>query len=90
MVAPERLPREAAYLFRTSGKGPRADQYLVPNTVTSAGKQLIAASLVGDPGADRRSRRRSEVNAALKGDRLKPTTSAVALRGSVGAPTARR
>jgi len=27
-----------------------------------------------------------EVNAALKGDRLKPTTSAVALRGSVGAP----
>ena len=46
-VVPERLPREAAILFRTGGKGPRADQYLVPSTVTSAGKQLIAASLVG-------------------------------------------
>ena len=46
-VAPARLPREAAILFHIGGKGPRADQYLVPNTVTSAGKQLIAASLVG-------------------------------------------
>ena len=45
-VVPERLPREAAILFRTGGKGPRADQYLVPSTVTSAGKQLIAASLL--------------------------------------------
>jgi len=86
LVAPERLPREAAYLFRTRGKGPRADQYLVPNTVTSAGKQLITASLIGDPGATGALGRRSEVNAARKGDRLKPTTSAVALRGSVGAP----
>jgi len=86
LVAPERLPREAAYLFRTRGKGPRADQYLVPNTVTSAGKQLITASLIGDPGATGALGRRSEVNAALKGDRLKPTTSAVALRGSVSAP----
>ena len=46
---PARLPREAAQLFRTGGKGPRADQYLAANTVTSAGKQLIAASLMGDP-----------------------------------------
>ena len=29
---------------------------------------------------------RSEVNGAIKADRLKPTTSAVALRGSVGGP----
>src|SRR4029079_14488652 len=46
-IAPARLPREAAILFQTSGKGPRADQYLVPNTVTSAGKQLIAPSRFG-------------------------------------------
>ena len=28
-IAPARLPREAAILFHTSGKGPRADQYLI-------------------------------------------------------------
>jgi Cell Wall Hydrolase len=85
-VAPQRLPREAALLFRTRGKGPRADQYLVPSTVTSAGKQLIAASVGGDPGVTGALWRHNEVNGAIKGDRLKPTTSAVALRGSVGAP----
>jgi hypothetical protein len=84
-VAPERLPREAALLFRAHGKGPRADQYLVPNTVTSAGKQLIAASVGGDPDVTGALWRHNEVNGAIKGDRLKPTTSAVALRGSVGA-----
>jgi hypothetical protein len=85
-VAPQRLPREASYLFRIGGKGPRADQYLKANTVTSAGKQLIAASLVGDPGATGGLGPRSVVNGAIKGDRLKPTGSAVALRGSIGAP----
>lgn len=85
-VAPERLPREAALLFRAHGKGPRADQYLVPNTVTSAGKQLIAASVGGDPGVTDALWRHNEVNGSIKGDRLKPTTSAVALRGSVGTP----
>ena len=85
-VAPERLPREAALLFHTRGKGPRADQYLVPNTVTSAGKQLIAASAGGDPGVTGALWKRNEVNGATKGDRLNPTSSAVALRGSVGAP----
>ena len=49
-VAPQRLPREAALLFRASGKGPRADHYRAPNTFTSAGKQLIVASAGGDPG----------------------------------------
>jgi spore germination cell wall hydrolase CwlJ-like protein len=85
-VAPERLPREAALLFGAGGKGPRADQYLTPNTVTSAGKQLIAASLGGDPGVTGALWNHNEVNGAIKGDRLKPTTSAVALRGSIGAP----
>ena len=85
-IAPARLPREAAILFHTSGKGPRADQYLIPNTVTSAGKQLIAASLFGgDVGLTGALNGRSEANAALKGDRLKPTTS-VALRGPVPGP----
>src|SRR6186997_339180 len=74
-IAPARLPREAAILFHTSGKGPRADQYLVPNTVTSAGNVGLTGALNG----------RSEANAALKGDRLKPTTS-VALRGPVPGP----
>ncbi|HEX2449077.1 MAG TPA: cell wall hydrolase [Methyloceanibacter sp.] len=82
-VAPQRLPREAAILFRAGGKGPRADQYLVPSTITSAGKQLIAASLFGgQPGMTGALKGHSEANAALKADRLKPTTS-VALRGPV-------
>ncbi len=85
-AAPDRLPREAALLFRTGGKGPRADQYLAPNTITSAGKQLITASLAGDPGMTGALRGHSEANAALKGDRLKPTTSVVALRGPVTGP----
>ncbi len=83
-AAPQRLPREAALLFRTGGKGPRADQYLTPNAVTSAGKQLITASLVGDPSATGAIWSRSEVNGAGKGDRLKSTTSVIALNNSVG------
>jgi spore germination cell wall hydrolase CwlJ-like protein len=86
-IAPQRLPREAALLFRIGGKGPRADQYLAPNTVTSASKQLIAASLGGDPVVTGALWNRSEVNGALKGDRLKPTSSEVALRGPVGGLT---
>ena len=64
-LAPERLPLAAAPLFRAKGKEPRAD---VRNRVTTAGKQLITASLIG----------------AGKADRLKPTTSAVALSTSAG------
>jgi spore germination cell wall hydrolase CwlJ-like protein len=85
-TAPERLPREAAPLFRAGGKGPRADQYVARNTVTSAGKQLIAANLAGDPSATGAVWRRGEVNGASKGDRLKPTTSAMALTQAAGAP----
>ena len=85
-TAPERLPREASRLFRAGGKGPRADQYLARNTVTSAGKQRIAAGLAGDPSTTGAVWRRGEVNGASKGDRLKPTTSAVALSNSASAP----
>ena len=41
------LPRAAAALFRTEGKGPRADQYLVVKTTTYADKQFITASVSG-------------------------------------------
>jgi hypothetical protein len=85
-IVPARLPREAAILFHARGKGPRADQYLVPNTVTSAGKQLITASIAGDPGVTGALWRRNEVNGTIKGDRLKPTSSAVALKGAGGSP----
>jgi len=83
-AAPTVLPREASYLFRTGGKGPRADQVLAANTVTNAGKQLIAASLGGDPAMTSARGVSSEISRGLKGDRLKPTVSNVALRGQVG------
>ena len=41
------LPRSAASLFRTEGKGPRADQYLVVKTTTYADKRFVAASVSG-------------------------------------------
>ena len=41
----EPLPRAAASLFWTPGKGPRADQYLVVKTTTYIDKQFITASL---------------------------------------------
>jgi spore germination cell wall hydrolase CwlJ-like protein len=85
-TAPQPLPRETALLFRTGSKGPRADHYATANAITSAGRQLIVASLGGDPGATGTLGRSSEVNGAAKGDRLKPTTSAVALKASAGAP----
>ena len=82
-AAPTVLPRQASYLFHTGQKGPRADQVLTANTVTSAGKQLIAASLVGDPVASSLGIS-GEISRSLKGDRLRPTVSDVALRGPVG------
>ncbi|HTP37478.1 MAG TPA: cell wall hydrolase [Methyloceanibacter sp.] len=82
-AAPTVLPRQASYLFHTGQKGPRADQVLTANTVTSAGKQLIAASLGGDPVASSHGIS-GEISRSLKGDRLRPTVSDVALRGPVG------
>jgi spore germination cell wall hydrolase CwlJ-like protein len=84
-TAPEALPRETVLLFRSGGKGPRADQYRAANAITSAGKQLITSSLI-DPGATGALARRSEVNGASKGDRLNPTTSTATLRGSSAKP----
>jgi spore germination cell wall hydrolase CwlJ-like protein len=81
-AAPEALPREVVTLFRAGGKGPRADKYRALNAVTSAGKQLIAASLAGDPAATGSLGRRSEVNGAAKSDRLKPTSSVAALNSA--------
>jgi spore germination cell wall hydrolase CwlJ-like protein len=76
------LPRAAAVLFQTSGKGPRADQYLAVKSTTYADKQFIAASLTGavtptptDVG--------SEVIRARKADRLNPPVTEVALRSSL-------
>lgn len=83
-AAPTVLPREASYLFRTGGKGPRADQVLAANTVTNVGKQLIAASLGGDPAMTSARGVSSEISRGLKGDRLNPTVSNVASRGPVG------
>src|SRR5581483_2678829 len=80
---PTVLPREASYLFRSGRKGPRADQVLAANAVTYAGKQPITASLGGDPSIGVRAIG-SEVSRSLKGDRLNPTVSDVALRGPVG------
>ena len=41
------LPKSAAALFRSEGKGPRADQYLVVNSTTYADKQFVTASVSG-------------------------------------------
>jgi hypothetical protein len=83
-LAPASLPREAAPLFRAKGKEPRADQHLARSTVTTAGKQLIAASLGGDPAMTGAVSPRGEINGAGKSDRLKPTTSVVALSNAGG------
>jgi spore germination cell wall hydrolase CwlJ-like protein len=73
------LATAAATLFRAQGKGPRADQYLSVVTTTYANKQFISASLTG--GGDVRTSR-GEVIRDTKGDRLNPTVTEVALRGS--------
>ena len=83
---PVSIPREAGFLFRVGGKGPRADQYLAEKTVTYAGKQLIAASLVGDPAATAFLENGGEVSRAHKADRLIPTTTRVAMKRSAGGP----
>src|SRR5215467_9164061 len=83
---PISIPREAGFLFRVGGKGPRADQYLAEKTITYAGKQLIAASLVGDPAATASLENGGEVSRAHKADRLIPTTTRVAMKRSAGGP----
>ena len=81
---PVSIPREAGFLFRAGGKGPRADQYLAEKTVSYAGKQLITASLVGDTGTTAALSNGGEVSRSLKADRLIPTTTRVAMKRSSG------
>jgi spore germination cell wall hydrolase CwlJ-like protein len=81
---PFSIPREAGFLFRAGGKGPRADQYLAEKTITYAGKQPIAASLAGDPGATASLSNGGEVSRSLKADRLIPTTTRVAMKRASG------
>jgi spore germination cell wall hydrolase CwlJ-like protein len=76
-AAPRDIPGEAKKLFTTGGKGPRADHYAAAQAVTDAGKQLITASLVGATGFPRAV---AAVSRGAKADRLKPTTSEVALK----------
>ena len=76
------LPKAAASLFRTEGKGPRADQYLAVKTTTYANKQFITASVSGTDEAAKRLDSRSELSRSLKSDRLNRTVTEVALRGS--------
>ena len=76
------LPQAAANLFHAGGKGPRADQYLIVMTTTYAGKQRIAASVMGDAKvADLFGR--GIVSRDRKGDRLKSTISEAALKGPI-------
>ena len=83
------LPRAAAALFRTEGKGPRADQYLVVKTTTYADKQFITASISGGNIAAKSTNSRSELIRTAKSDRLNPTVTEVALRSAPGGDSAR-
>lgn len=76
------LPKSAANLFRTEGKGPRADQYLVVKTTTYADKQFITASVSGTDVAAKGGDSRSELIRTRKSDRLNATVTEVALRGT--------
>jgi hypothetical protein len=81
--APRALPRAAAMLFRSRGKGPRADQPSSASNVTSGRTPMIAASLAGDPTATGALWRRGKVNGEAKSDRIKSPASAVALSSSL-------
>ena len=76
------LPRAAASLFRSHGKGPRADQYLAVVTTTYANKQFVSASLAGADLNGATPTIRGEIIRDNKADRLNPTVTEVALHGS--------
>jgi hypothetical protein len=74
------LPRAAASLFRTSEKGPRADQYLMVKTTTYADKQFISASVSGAEVGSKSGDLRDELIRSRKADRLNAPVTEVALR----------
>ncbi|MEZ5873409.1 MAG: hypothetical protein R3D30_00755 [Hyphomicrobiales bacterium] len=75
------LPGVTAKLFTSGGKGPRADHYAAAQAVTDESKQLITASLTSAPSFTRAV---AAVDRIGKGDRLKPTTSDVAMKRPSG------
>jgi spore germination cell wall hydrolase CwlJ-like protein len=77
-AAPREITGEAAKLFTTGVKGPRADHYAAAQAVTDAGKQLITASLTGGAGLAKVVA--GGVSRDAKADRLLPTTTEVALK----------
>ena len=83
-TAAKPLSTDAAILFAASGKGPRADQYHIVRTTTYAGKQTISASLAAMPDITGALQPVSQGSVKdKKGDRLNPTVTEVALRGSL-------
>jgi len=76
-AAPREISPEAEKLFTGDGKGPRADRYTAAQAVTDAGKQLITASLASAPALTHAV---SAVSRDAKADRLKATTTEVALK----------
>jgi hypothetical protein len=74
------LPRAAASLFRTSEKGPRADQYLMVKTTTYADKQFISASVSGAEVVSKGGDLHDELIRDRKADRLNAPVTEVALR----------
>ena len=81
--APQPLSRQAGSLFRSRGKGPRADQSSSPDTAAPAGRKIMTASVAGDPASTGALWRGGGVNDVTKSDRLNPATSAVALSNSL-------
>ncbi|MFD0988423.1 cell wall hydrolase [Methyloligella solikamskensis] len=80
---PAPLVPEAMALFRSFGKGPRADQYLDVVTTTYAPKKpIVAALLTGDGGLKSGALVNTDaIMRDAKADRLNQTFSQVALKG---------
>ncbi|XSG81038.1 MAG: cell wall hydrolase [Methyloligella sp. ZOD6] len=80
---PKPLASEAMALFRSFGKGPRADKYLTVMTTTYAVKKPIVAALMTDDGGFKSGAlvNTDAITRDAKGDRLKKTFSQVSLRG---------
>jgi spore germination cell wall hydrolase CwlJ-like protein len=75
------LPRAAASLFWTSGKGPRADQYLAVKTTTYVDKKFVTASASGSDVTGSVDDLRGELIRDKKSDRLNVPVTEVALKG---------